>query len=79
MINEVEKKKRKIRWWFNITSSAIIILLGLAFMVMRYVYDFNPMQDRFWMITGLLLGYGLFRFALYFWRGKHLYDDMEDD
>jgi membrane protein CcdC involved in cytochrome C biogenesis len=79
MINEVEKKKRKIRWWFNIISSAIIILLGLAFLVMRYFYDFNPMQEKFWMITGLLLGYGLLRFVLYFWRGRHLYDDMEDE
>jgi prolipoprotein diacylglyceryltransferase len=78
MINEVEKKKRRIRWWFNMCSSALIFLIGLLFLIMRYVYDYDPMQDRFWMITGLLLGYGLFRLILYFWRGKHLFDDIED-
>jgi len=78
MINEVEKKKRKIRWWFNIVSSTIVLLLGLAFVVMRYFYDFDPTNGRFWPITGLLLGYGVLRLAVYFWKGRHLYDDMED-
>jgi hypothetical protein len=79
MINEIEKKRRRIRWWFNICSSALIFLIGLLFLILRLGYDYDPLPGRFWMIVGLLLGYGAFRFALYAWKGAHLYDDLENE
>jgi membrane protein CcdC involved in cytochrome C biogenesis len=79
MIDQVEMKRRRIRWWFNIVSSVIVMLFGLMLLVLRYLMGKNPFGERYWVITGLLLGYGLVRLVLHMWRGQHLYDDMEDN
>jgi hypothetical protein len=79
MINQVEMKRRKVRWWFSIVSSVIIIIIGLALLLLRYLMGKNPFGERYWVVTGLLLGYGLIRLALHLWRGGHLYDDMEEN
>lgn len=79
MINEIEKKRRRIRWWFNILSSILIVVTGMALVAMRYLWNLNLLQDRFWIIAGLLLGYGSFRTALYAWKRAHLYDDLENE
>jgi membrane protein CcdC involved in cytochrome C biogenesis len=78
MIDQVEMKRRRIRWWFNIVSSVIVMLFGLMLLVLRYLMGKNPFGERYWVITGLLLGYGLVRLVLHMWRERHLYDDMEE-
>jgi hypothetical protein len=79
MINEIEMKRRKIRWWFNVASSVVIVLFGLSLMALRYIFHKNPVGGQFWPLTGLVLGYGAIRLVFHLWRKGHLYDDLEDD
>jgi len=79
MINEVEIKRRTIRWWFNVGSSVVILFFGLALLAMRYLFHKNPFGDKFWPLAGLVLGYGAIRLVFHIWRKGHLFDDMEDE
>jgi hypothetical protein len=79
MINEIEIKRRKIRWWFNVASSGVIVLFGLALLALRYLFHRDPFRGQFWLLTGLVLGYGVIRLVFHLWRKGHLYDDLEED
>ncbi|MBI5806411.1 hypothetical protein HZA73_10255 [candidate division TA06 bacterium] len=79
MINEVEIKRRMIRWWFNVTSSVVVILFGLSLLVLRYLLHKNPAGEQFWPLVGLVLGYGVIRLGFHLWRKRHLFDDLEDE
>ncbi|MBI4726778.1 hypothetical protein HY768_06090 [candidate division TA06 bacterium] len=79
MINEIEIKRRKIRWWFNVASSGVVVLFGLALLALRYLLHKNPVGQQFWPLIGLVLGYGVIRLAFHLWRKGHLYDDLEEE
>ena len=79
MIEQVEHKKRLIRWWFNVGSSAIVLSFGGALLVLRYGFGWTALQERFWLLAGLVLGYGALRLAFHLWRRGHLFDDLDED
>lgn len=79
MINEVEIKRRNIRWWFNVASSLVVILFGISLLALRFLLHKNPAGEQFWPLVGLVLGYGVIRLVFHLWRKGHLYDDLEED
>jgi hypothetical protein len=79
MINEVEIKRRRIRWWFNVASSVVVVIFGLALLALRFLLHKNPAGEQFWPLVGLVLGYGVIRLGFHLWRKVHLFDDLEDE
>ena len=68
-----------IRWWFNVASSLVVVLFGLALVSLRYFFHKDPFGEQFWPLAGLVLGYGCIRLGFHLWRKGHLFDDMEED
>lgn len=78
MLDEIERKKRLVRWWIGTGSSLIILAFGGYLLVMRYALDHNPLRERYWLITGLVLGFGALRLGGQLLRRKYLQVDDEE-
>lgn len=77
MIDDIERKKRLVRWWINTASSLIILAFGGYLLIMRYLLQHNPLRERFWLITGLVLGFGALRLGGQLLRRRFLFDDED--
>jgi hypothetical protein len=75
MIDQVERKKRLVRWWIGTGSSAIVLAFGGYLLVMRFLLDHNPLREKYWLITGLVLGFGALRLGGQLLRRKYLFDE----
>ena len=78
MLDEIERKKRLVRWWINTSSSLVILGLGFYLLAMRYLLGHNPLREKYWLITGLVLGFGALRLGGQLLRKKYLYRDEEE-
>lgn len=78
MLDEIERKKRVVRWWIGTGSSLVILGLGAYLLIMRYLLDYNPLQERYWLITGLVLGFGALRLGGQLLRRRYLYYHEEE-
>lgn len=77
MLDEIERKKRLVRWWIGTGSSFIILAFGGYLLVMRFALNHNPLRERYWLITGLVLGFGALRLGGQLLRRKYLFDDED--
>jgi len=68
-----------IRWWFNVASSLVVVIFGVALLALRFLLHKNPAGEHFWPLAGLVLGYGFIRLAFHLWRKGHLCDDLEEE
>ncbi|MCU0606841.1 MAG: hypothetical protein MUF78_05360 [Candidatus Edwardsbacteria bacterium] len=75
MIERTEKQSRLLRWWIGTATSLLVLGFGGYLLVMRYLLGSNPLGDGYWPITGLVLGFGAFRFGMQLLRRKFLFDD----
>ena len=48
MIEQVEIKRRKIRWWFNIVSSIVILFFGLFMLGLLLGYGLIRLAFHLW-------------------------------
>ncbi len=78
MLDEIERKKRLVRWWIGTASSLVILGFGAYLLAMRYLLDQNPLRDKYWLITGLVLGFGALRLGGQLLRKKYLFADDEE-
>lgn len=79
MIDQVERKKRLVRWWIGTASSLIVLAFGAYLLVMRFLLDHNPLREKYWLITGLVLGFGALRLGGQLLRRKYLFHEVEDE
>jgi len=78
MIDRLERKKSLVRWWVNTASSLVILGFGAYLLIMRFVLNHNPLRERYWLITGLVLGFGGLRVGGQLLRKKYLDADDEE-
>jgi len=79
MLSDIERKKRLLRWWIGTATSLLVLGFGAYLLAMRYLLGHNPLGDGYWPITGLVLGFGSFRFGMQLLRRKFLFDDDRND
>lgn len=79
MIEQNEMKSRLVRWWIGTATSLLVLGFGAYLLAMRYLLGSNPLRDGYWPITGLVLGFGAFRFGMQLLRRRYLFDDDETD
>lgn len=79
MLTDTERKQRLLRWWIGTATSLLVLGFGAYLLAMRYLLGSNPLQDGYWPITGLVLGFGAFRFGMQLLRRKYLCDDDRND
>lgn len=77
MLDDVERKKRLVRWWIGTGSSLVILGFGAYLLIMRFVLNHNPLGERYWLITGLVLGFGALRLGGQVLRKRYLFADDE--
>lgn len=77
MLDQVERKKRLVRWWIGTASSLIVLAFGGYLLVMRFLLGHNPLRDKYWLITGLVLGFGALRLGGQLLRRKCLFSDED--
>jgi hypothetical protein len=77
MIDKLEGKKRLVRWWIGTASSLVILGFGAYLLAMRFVLNHNPLREGYWLITGLVLGFGALRLGGQLLRKKYL--DVDDE
>lgn len=78
-LSDVEKKRRLVRWWIGTASSSMVLCFGLYLLLLRYVLCRNPLRGGYWLITGLVLGFGAFRLGMQLLRRRYLFQDFQDD
>ena len=79
MLDQAEKKRRTVRWWINTASSLVVLGFGVYLLVMRYVLGHNPLGGQYWLITGLVLGFGAFRLGMQLLRRRCLFENNEPE
>ncbi|MDI6740160.1 MAG: hypothetical protein QME74_07330 [Candidatus Edwardsbacteria bacterium] len=77
-LNGIEIKRRTVRWWINTASSLVVLGFGGYLLLMRYAFGHNPLRGSYWLITGLVLGFGAFRLGMQLWRRAFLFADADD-
>ncbi len=77
MLDEIERKKRLVRWWIGTGSSLVILGFGAYLLAMRYLLEHNPLGERYWLITGLVIGFGALRLGGQLLRRQYLFEDEE--
>jgi len=75
MLDELKRKQRLVRWWIGTGSSLVVLGFGVYLLLMRYAFGHNPLQEKYWLITGLVLGFGALRLGGQLWRRRYLFDD----
>jgi hypothetical protein len=79
VIEQREKKQRLMRWWINTASSLVVLGFGGYLLLMRYALGHNPLGGQYWLITGLVLGFGMFRLGMQLLRRKYLFEDDDNE
>jgi hypothetical protein len=79
VIEQREKKQRLVRWWIGTASSLVVLGFGCYLLVMRYVLGHNPLGGQYWLITGLVLGFGAFRLGMQLLRRRFIFDDEKEN
>ncbi len=78
MLDDVERKKRLVRWWISTASCLAILALGAYLLVMRFVLGYNPLGTGYWPITGVVWAFGGLRLGGQLLRRRFLFAEDED-
>jgi hypothetical protein len=76
MLEQSEKKQRLVRWWIGTATSLVVLGFGIYLLAMRFVLGHNPLGSQYWLITGLVLGFGVFRFGMQLLRHWYSFHNL---